>query len=546
MGYEVFARKWRPQQFEDVVGQDHVARTLQNAIKSKRIAHAYLFVGPRGIGKTSIARIFAKCLNCNEGVSTQPCDECDSCREITAGNSLDVLEIDGASNNGVEQVRDLRDTVKFMPGRGAYKVYIIDEVHMLSTAAFNALLKTLEEPPEHVIFLFATTEPDRIPATILSRCQRFDLRRISAPLITERLKLIADKEKIKVDEAALAAIARGAEGGLRDAESSLDQIVSFKGTEIAEEDVLSIFGLVSGEVLENLSSAVLKCDVKEIIGTIAGLDEKGKDLHKLAIELISHFRNLLVWLYTGPEGAGPELLESEAEALREQAGITDVERVLRIVQVLTETEQRMRHALSRRILLETALIRCARAAKVVSIEQIVSRLNEITKTGGSAGPPPEVRTEKTTDDRTRKPVKKEKRDPGGDRKKDTAALNSRWGEIIKRIGKVDPLVRGFILDALPVSADGGEVIVGFEKEFAGEADRVKTGEGHKTVEHVIGSVLGKKTSVQFREIESLEADKIREGLKSGEKDAEGKNWVEDPAVKKTLEMFDGKITDVRE
>ena len=253
MSYEVLARKWRPQQFDDVVGQDHVTQTLKNAITSERIAHAYLFVGPRGIGKTSVARIFAKALNCEEGPTETPCDKCDSCREIATGTNLDVIEIDGASNNSVDQIRDLRETVKYAPNHGTFKVYIIDEVHMLSNAAFNALLKTLEEPPPHVKFIFATTEPEKILATIVSRCQRFDLRRIPVGLIIDRLKGIAEAEGITIDDDALLAVARGAEGGMRDAQSALDQLISFCGKSIKEENVLSVFGLVAREKLEGLA-----------------------------------------------------------------------------------------------------------------------------------------------------------------------------------------------------------------------------------------------------------------------------------------------------
>ncbi len=274
--YQVLARKWRPQQFDDVVGQEHVTTTLKNAIAQNRLAHAYLFVGPRGIGKTSIARIFAKALNCVKGPTATPCDECDSCREITEGRSLDVLEIDGASNNGVEQVRELRDTVRYAPARGKFKIYIIDEVHMLTTQAFNALLKTLEEPPAHVKFIFATTEPQKVLPTILSRCQRFDLRRIPASLIVKHLKEIAKKEKVAIDDEALAAIARGAEGGLRDAESTLDQLIAFCGNKIAEADVLSVFGLVAHDRIAALTDAVLDGQTTKSLQVLKELDDAGQ------------------------------------------------------------------------------------------------------------------------------------------------------------------------------------------------------------------------------------------------------------------------------
>src|SRR5439155_2088974 len=258
MAYQVIARKYRPQRFADVVGQEHVTQTLANAVAQHRIAHAYLFCGPRGTGKTTIARIFAKCLNCTGGPKADFDENDPRCQEITEGRSMDVLEIDGASNNGVEQVRELRETCKYAPASSKFKIYIIDEVHMLSTAAFNALLKTLEEPPEHVKFMFATTEPEKVLPTILSRCQRFDLRRIPVKLITQHLGEIAGKENVKIEPAALYAIARGAEGCMRDAESALDQLISFCGENVTEEDVLSMFGLTAQGQIFSLASAILK------------------------------------------------------------------------------------------------------------------------------------------------------------------------------------------------------------------------------------------------------------------------------------------------
>ena len=264
MSYQVIARKYRPQRFSDVVGQEHVTQTLANAIRQNRIAHAYLFCGPRGTGKTTIARIFAKCLNCEGGPKADFDDNDPRCREIADGRSLDVLEIDGASNRGIEEIRELRDTVKYAPAASKFKIYIIDEVHMLTKEAFNALLKTLEEPPAHVKFMFATTEPEKVLPTILSRCQRFDLRRIPAALIVKHLAQIAREEKVKIDQAALHAIARGADGGMRDAESTLDQLISFCGEAIEENDVLSMFGLTAqSQVLDGVQQfrAALKQEV---------------------------------------------------------------------------------------------------------------------------------------------------------------------------------------------------------------------------------------------------------------------------------------------
>src|SRR5881398_2135906 len=287
MAYQVIARKYRPQRFSDVIGQEHVTQTLSNAIEQKRIAHAYLFCGPRGTGKTTIARIFAKCLNCTDGPKVDFADNDPRCQEITEGRALDVLEIDGASNRGIEEIRELRETVKYAPATSKFKIYIIDEVHMLTKEAFNALLKTLEEPPAHVKFMFATTEPEKVLPTILSRCQRFDLRRIPAALIVKHLAQIARQEKVKIDDAALYAIARGADGGMRDAESTLDQLISFCGNRIEESDVLSMFGLTAQKQLLELAKGVLAGEIETALRALNELARHGKDPGRLLSDMLS-------------------------------------------------------------------------------------------------------------------------------------------------------------------------------------------------------------------------------------------------------------------
>ena len=311
--------KYRPMTFDDVVGQEHVVRTLRHAIESDRIANAYLFIGPRGIGKTTMSRIFAKALNCTSPNGVEPCGVCDNCREIAAGRSIDVTELDAASHNKVDDVKPIIESVEFKPVSSRFKIYIIDECHMLSNAAWNALLKTLEEPPAHVRFVFATTEGDKVLATIVSRCQRFDLRRIQTNDIVSRLKHVCDAEGIAAEEDALLAIARGAEGGMRDALSSLDQLISFKGDKVTEEDALGVFGLVSRSALENLAGAILSGDTAAILSSIELFDSAGKNMRRLAGELLLHFRNLVVLQALGPSSKSLTATPEQIKTLQAQA-----------------------------------------------------------------------------------------------------------------------------------------------------------------------------------------------------------------------------------
>ncbi len=543
MAYEVLARKWRPQQFDDVVGQDPVVQTLKNAIETKRLAHAYIFVGSRGVGKTSLARIFAKALNCRQGPTVKPCDQCDSCREITNGTSLDVLEIDGASNTGVDQVRDLRDTVKYAPARSPYKIYIIDEVHMLSTSAFNALLKTLEEPPQHVKFLFATTEPQKILATILSRCQRFDLRRISVAQLVERLRLIARTEKIKIDDDALLAIARGAEGGLRDAESALDQLVAFKGSDITEEDVLSIFGLVSRQFLETLAAGILQGNVPDLIAAVARLDEAGKDMARLVVELMEYFRNLLICQNAPDPRAILETTDAQISVLKTQAGLADTERLLRVSQLLSDAEARMRFALSRRTLLEVALIRCARAATVVSLEDILLKLQ--------AGGAPAVISAVPAQPVAAVPSPSVSPPPAlaADAHQLLALLKRKWPEVADRAGRMFMAVRTPLKDTMPLRVDGNKVVIGVDPEFQTSLEVLQQAPAHKAVMHAIAHFANVNMSVDFELTEAAAPAAGKEAAKAPvllrPSDKEAQSLVNDPVVKKVLDQFNGQVVEIR-
>lgn len=374
MAYQVFARKYRPQTFEEIVGQETIVRTLTNSIRMGRIAQAYLFVGPRGTGKTSTARILAKALNCSGGprVDFDPNEEV--CREIAEGRSLDVLEIDGASNNGVEQVRELRENVRFAPAKGRFKIYVIDEVHMLTQAAFNALLKTLEEPPEHVRFIFATTEGHKIPSTVLSRCQRFDFRKIPVPLVAGHLTTIAEHEGIILHPSAAVAIATLADGSLRDAEVALDQLASFFGNEITEKAVWELFGLPPAEVLEGLAEALIQGHVEEALKLGRKLLDAGKDPVQLIHSLVSLFRNLAIAVLAPGEALRESCDGVEREAIQRLAQQLSRTSVLSYLDELMTWMDRLRYALRRDILFEVALIELAYLKEKVSLETLLQDL----------------------------------------------------------------------------------------------------------------------------------------------------------------------------
>ena len=374
MSYQVFARKYRPRTFKDVLGQDHVVRTLCNAIEQKRLAHAYLFVGPRGTGKTSTARIFAKALNCSGGPKVDFDPDEDVCLEIAEGRSLDVLEIDGASNRGIDNIRDLRDNVQFTPTRGQYRIIYIDEVHMLTKESFNALLKTLEEPPAHVMFIFATTEPHKILPTILSRCQRFDLRPIPAEIIAHHLVNIAANEGVTLSLPAAFAIARVADGGMRDAQSMLDQLVSFCGNNIDEQDVNDIFGVTSRETVARALAYILDRQLPSLLHLVHELSESGRDMGQLLSEIMSAVRELLI-SKVAPQEASLSLPDEWREPLNQLLARTPADKIVRLMEVLSSTEEHMRWSTNKRLHLEMGLIQAVHSLAEANISDIIRALN---------------------------------------------------------------------------------------------------------------------------------------------------------------------------
>ena len=566
--YQVIARKYRPQRFADVVGQEHVTQTLGNAIASGRIAHAYLFSGPRGTGKTTIARIFAKCLNATDGPTVDFQDDDERCVEITEGRSLDVLEIDGASNNGVEQVRELRDTAPYAPATCRYKVYIIDEVHMLTTAAFNALLKTLEEPPAHVKFVFATTEPEKVLPTILSRCQRFDLRRIPAAKIVSHLELIAKQEGVKIEPAALQAIARGADGGMRDAESTLDQLISFCGDAVKEKDVLSIFGLSSQSQVLSLSGAVLQADAARALDEFHELTTGGKELSRLVGDLLNHFRNLMVYQVSGADTGILEISEAEKNALAEQAQWADQAAVARVLEVFSDCELQLRHATSKKILVEVHLMKAIDAARAMSLNDVLDQLQHLRDSEGGDALPVQS-TPKTTAKPIRqiaqpepdvKPVPQVKEEPEAvDRPVSATDLRSLWSVMMGSLGLFS---RAYFQEAFFKAMDGNEATIGFPEAFAPQMELANTKETNQSLVAAL-SKAGHSVRVVSYVIAERPADwaPLMAGptedvaeAPAADKDGEPlppkgpidkKEFENDPLIQKALEVFKGQIVDVR-
>ncbi|MCQ4574405.1 MAG: DNA polymerase III subunit gamma/tau [Candidatus Brocadiales bacterium] len=504
MSYTVFARKYRPQSFDEVVGQDPVVTTLKNALKQGRVAHAYLFTGPRGVGKTSLTRILAKALNCQKGPTDKPCNKCDICRSISEGSDMDVLEIDGASNRGIDEVRTIRGNVKYLPSRSRFKIYIIDEVHMLTREAFNALLKTLEEPPSHVKFFFATTAPGKLPETVQSRCQRFDLKNVTPSDIVKRLSQIAKQEEMDIAEEALKAIARHSRGGLRDAQSLLDQLGSFSEGGITLEDVQGLLGTVSEEKVETLVDSLMNKDAAGALKVVHGVISEGRDTGVFVDQLVWYLRDLLV---VATCGFNAELLENpwrEKQLLERQAKDFGPDTLMYMIQVLTEMKRKAVDDLQERIFLEMAMVRLAGIEDLEPLDSILHRLEELEKNvsrGAASSVTPSTGKHKDTGIKTGMKQAETARaevDPAKTGKATAKSVSSQdvnevWERVMNHFHKARPLLWSRLKNGRLSSLGSKDAVIAFPKGRPFVKSSVeKDTEGLKQIEDCLKDVTGKR------------------------------------------------------
>jgi DNA polymerase III subunit gamma/tau len=546
--YEVFARKYRPQTFDDLVGQTHVSQTLKNAVAQNRLAHAYLFVGPRGVGKTSTARILAKSLNCVKGPTVSPCGECDNCREIAGGNSLDVIEIDGASNNSVEDVRQLRENVRYAPAKGRYKIYLIDEVHMLSAAAFNALLKTLEEPPEHVKFIFATTEPQKVLPTILSRCQRFDLHRIPANLIAEHLQVIAKKEKITLEPSAAHSIARGAEGGLRDAESMLDQLVAFCGDKITESDVLNVFGFTSDQTVCDLTGRILRGETPEAIDQLHEQCEAGKDMMRLMADLIAYMRDLLVFK-AKPDALNQDVDPEVQKSLAAHTELISIDRLLELIDQFAVAEGRMKWAPNKKLHFEVAIIRAIQSLGQATLDEVIEKLGEL-RGGGETQPVAagadrggkNVGTARPERDDAKLITRRAEVAAHGysnvrvEENAENVDPEKIWQSALAKIPAQKAFVRNSASAAHVLGIEGRNFKLGFPPNDKAAMDILGTQANRKFVETLLHEITGKDWTLKLSVNEELAS---KNAVIS--KDASTNDFNDEPIIREAIELFNARV-----
>ncbi len=540
MEYQVSARKWRPQRFDDIIGQGHVTRTLQNAIKNNRIAHAYIFSGSRGVGKTTAARILAKALNCVNGPTSEPCNNCSPCKEITSGISTDVLEIDGASNTGVDDVRDLRESVKYAPMHGKYKVYIIDEVHMLSNSAFNALLKTLEEPPAHAIFVFATTEVHKIPSTVLSRCQHFNFKRLTLIEIVDRLRLIAEKDSIDINDNGLAVIAKAADGSMRDSLSILDQVISFCGKKIDEKEIADILGVINKDIIFSFISRLKERDSAGLVKIIREVQDCGYDVRQFCNNLIEQIRNILIAKVSGnPE----ELIELSKEAVNEIKEIASgflIEDIQLLFAIFLKAQEEIRWSPYPWMSLEMAAVKAVHVPSFKSIDKLIEMVNSQSGNTNKIEQRSEVRSRKS-EDIAGMSAKTEDIDYGAgkaDGLSDGNGSSINWEELVHKVKERKPNIGSYLEQGELVRSSEGELTIGFSGSSSFLIDLIEKDDNKKILKNLINDICHRDMLLKFVKIPA-NAVSGNSGIRNGA----GVDM--NPLVKDALNIFGGKLLGVR-
>lgn len=490
MSYKVFALKWRPKDFDEIIGQNHIVTTLKQSLEKNRLAHAYLFSGPRGVGKTSTARILAKALNCQHGPTTKPCQKCSSCIGIAQGSNFDVIEIDGASNRQIDDIRALRESVKFAPTTGKFKVYIIDEVHMLTTEAFNALLKTLEEPPEFVKFIFATTHPYKVPPTILSRCQRLDFRRVSVMEIIGQLEKIVKTEDIDVDKEVLVAVAKASDGSLRDAESILDQLISFSRDKISLKDVISVLGLVEQDVLFEITQRIIQKDAAAVLSLLNKVIDDGKDASVFLNNLIEHFRNLMVAKITQADQRLVDLPQDICQKLLEQSSKISLEEIFFSFNTLINAQETAKRMESLRIPLEIGLVKLAQDKKPPTQNAAAAVHKETHAVKGhpvSDVPAQHAERKHAQENKSTHPVIH----------KNIEDIHDAWENIINSLGKIKMSVATYLNEGNPLKVENNVLTIGFPKNYTLHKESLEGKENKAIIEKILSELFNTSFRVDF-------------------------------------------------
>ena len=552
MSYLVLARKWRPQHFDDLVGQDHVSQTLKNAITADRVHHAFLFTGARGVGKTSAARIFAKALNCQEGPTTTPCGKCPSCIEITASQGIDVFEIDGASNTGVDDIRELRENIRYLPSQSRYKIFIIDEVHMLSINAFNALLKTLEEPPGHAKFIFATTEPHKIPITILSRCQRFDFRKIGLVQVQERLRYIVGQEGVKVSDLGLAMISRSGGGSMRDALSTLDQVIAFCGLNVADDHLQNLLGLVSRRILLDTIEAILERDARLVLALVQKIDEHGHSFRQFCQQLVELVRALVVLKVTEQPGPLLDFSEAELQELRTLGAPANLDEMQRLLSLLIRAEVELAVSNHPRLTMEMTLVRLASQPSGIDVASLVRKLESLERrlAGGNlpipsavptSPPRPVIPADLSPPPEPESFGKKPEAPPPAD------VGEKSWAGLVDFVKvRRRPRIASLLEQSSLLLLELPRLRIGMPAKFFGLADA----EMRQSIEELAGQYFAATVRVEVDKVEHQQAapPSLHEERLQQETDRQKKlkeNAEDHPMIKAAMEIFGGNIEEIR-